>query len=683
VVDSTMKSDNLRFELVVASEAETPPESPLRLVHRALRGRYGLAALVAVLLAVTCGIVGYNATAPKYRSRGLVHVEATLPTILYPTQETQVPPMFDAYVAAQTAYLSSGNLLAAAVERPEMQAAGWPSGPEGVSELSQSLAVSRERGEHTISVTVTHRDPRQAHTGVNAILAAYAESNPDPGGLSLAAKERVLVQREQDLETQLEALRVQMLEASDQYGADAVKRIHADKVDELMQVDRKLDEIRLARRNVETGGTGGIGAGLDRIAPGVDSQLSPLKRQELVLLAEIESLHYAPGHPVMRELHRQLDAIRIQMQLRERVRSRRAVDSRDDATAPMLAQLDKLEADYLQLYDKLRQEAATLGRQGIALSGLGEKVEGTMMRLKMTRNRLDEIRFEAGRENADRVTIVAGWLPGLPSKDRRSGLAGAGALFGAAAGVAIVALIGFLDRRVRYLDQLEAMNLPVTVIGADPDRLRQSLQLRGSAPGSVHAVVSCAQGAGGAQLAHALALSYADAGYKTLLIDADFVNARISGEFDLADVPGLWEAIGEGRGVFHATSSANLWAMPVGSADAVTPKDFNRESIKRLYDELRPQFDTVVVDAGVIRTDIDACLVTTESDHVLLNVERNQRGEHVRSTVAQLELLQIQDANLVFESATLSDVRPYHAVETQHASPVVGIIGPDERKRAA
>ena len=123
MVAGTMNSDNLRFELVATSEADTLPESPLRLVHRALRGRYRRAAWVAVLLAATCGIVGYNATAPKYKSRGLVHVEAELPTILYPTQESQVPPMFDAYVAAQTAYLSSGNLLAAAVKRPEMRAA--------------------------------------------------------------------------------------------------------------------------------------------------------------------------------------------------------------------------------------------------------------------------------------------------------------------------------------------------------------------------------------------------------------------------------------------------------------------------------------------------------------------------------------------------------------------------------
>ncbi len=682
MVDKTMKSDNLRLELVSGSESETPPESPLRILHRALRGRYGLAAIVALLLAAICSIVGFNVTAAKYRSSGLVHVEAVLPTILYPTQENQVPPMFDAYVAGQQAYLQSGYLLAEAVERPELREAGWPSGPRGVSALSDAVSVSRARGEHTIVVTVTHREPRMAQAGVNAILAAYAESDPDPGGLSLAAKERVLVQREHELETQLEVLRLQMLEVSDQYGADAVQRIHAGKVDELMQLDRKLEEIQLARRNVEAGITPGDIGG---VALRADSQLSPLKSQELAVVAEIESLQYAPGHPVMRELQRQLDAIRIQMQLRQRVQTRQANSAGDnDAKSPMLMRLDQFEAGYVSLRDRLRQEAATLGRQRIALSAIGEKTEGISVRLKMTRNRLDEIRFEAGRENADRVSIIAGGLPGLPSRDRRAGLAGAGALFGAAAGVALIALLGMLDQRVRYLDQLEAMNLPVTVVPSDPDRLRHSIQLRGGTPGSVHAVVSCANDAQGVNLASMLAVSYADAGYKTLLIDADLVVAQITDDFDLAEEPGLRDAIGAGRGVFHPTSNANLWAMPVGSIDAVTPKEFNRESIKRLYDDLRPQFDAVIIDAGVIRSALEACLVTAESDHVLLNVQRNQRGEHVRSTVAQLGLLRVDDASLVFEPVTLSDVRPYHKVETQQqASPVVGVIRPDERKRAA
>ncbi len=682
MVDSTLKSDNLRLELVSTSEPDTQPESPLRVIHCALRGRYRVAALLALVLAATCSIVGYNATSPKYTSRGLVHVEPTLPTILYPTEESRVPPLFDAYVAAQTAYLESGRLLAEAVDRPEMQAAGWPSGPEGVSALSEALTVYRARNEHTISVTVTHREAHLAQAGVNSILAAYAESDPDPNRLSLAAKDRLLVQRERKLEGQLEALRLQMLEGSDQYGTEAVNLMHAGKVDELMQVDQKLDEIRLARRNVESGGVGGAAAGVGQVAFEVDSQLSPLKSQELALLAEIESLKYAAGHPVMRELRRQLDAIRIQMHLRQRVKKHEV--SGDDAKAPMLAQLTELEAGYVQLRDRLREEAAVLGRQRIVLSGLAQKVDGISGRLKMTRNRLDEVRFEAGRENSDRVTIVPGWLPGFPSRDRRQGFAGAGALFGAVGGFAIIALVGLLDRRVRYLDQLEAMNLAVTIVPADPNRLRQSMQLRGGDSNRIHAVVSCDQDAGGTRLAHALAVSYSEAGYKTLLIDANFVNARISGDFDLAEAPGLWDAIGEGRGVFHATNCENLWAMPVGFANAVTPKDFTRESIRRLYDDLRLQFDTVIVDAGMIRSEIDACIVTAESDHVVVNVNRNQRGEHIRSTVSQLGLLQVDDANLVFEPATASDIGPYHAIETQRqASPVVGVIRPDERKRAA
>ena len=690
VVDSALKSDNLRLELVSSSEPDAQPESPLRIAHRGLRGRYRRAVSLAVLLAAIFSIAGYFATGPKYTSRGLVQIEPTLPTILYPTAESRMPPMFDAYVASQTAYLQSSSLLAEAVQSPEMQSAGWPSGPKGVSALSEALTVYKARRENTISVAVVHREARLAQAAVNAILAAYTESNLDPNGLSLAKKEIVLLQREQNLEAQLEALRLQMLEDSDQYGAEAVSRNHTDKIDELMKADRKLEAIRLARHNVESGkvdgNVDGPMAGVGQVALDIDPHLAPLKGQELALVAEIRSLKYAAGHPVMRKLRRQLDAIRIQLQLRQRVQKQEtSVDdtSGDDASSPILVQLIELEAGYVQLRGKLREQAATLGRQHIALSGLGEKLDGIRVRLKMTRTRLDEIRLEGGRENNDRVTIVPGWLPGFPSTDRRSGLAGAGAMFGVVAGFAIIGLVGLLDRRIRYLYQLEAMNLPVTLVPADPDRLRQSMELR-SAPGSIYAVVSCDQGESGARLAHALAVSYSEAGYKTLLIDADFVNARISGDFDLAEKRGLWEAIGEGRGVLYATGNENLWTMPVGSQLAVTPKDFNRESMKRLYDEIRPQFDTVIVDAGVIRSEMNACIVTAESDTVLLNVDLNQRGEHIRSTVAQLGLLDIDDANLVFGPVTPGDDRPYHPAETQeHASPVVGAIRPDERKRAA
>ncbi len=74
-----------------------------------------MAALLAALLAAVGGAVGYFAVPAKYVSTGLVHIEGAAPAILYPTQESKVPPLFNAYVASQVAFLRSWKLLGAAV----------------------------------------------------------------------------------------------------------------------------------------------------------------------------------------------------------------------------------------------------------------------------------------------------------------------------------------------------------------------------------------------------------------------------------------------------------------------------------------------------------------------------------------------------------------------------------------
>jgi uncharacterized protein involved in exopolysaccharide biosynthesis len=711
-----MRSEDLRFELVSEPGSEYPPEPPLRLLRRALRGRYRLAALLVALLAALGGAVGYLAVPAKYVSTGLVHIEGALPAILYPTQESQVPPMFDAYVASQVAYLHSGQLLAAAVDLPDMAEAGWPAGPKGVSALHGALTVRRGRGEQTISVSVTHRDPRLAQAAVNAVLEVYGKSKPDPAGLSLPAKERALVRREKHLEEELEALRLRILEISGQYGHVAVEQMHASKVDELLAIDRKLDQIRLARSPDAGAPAGPTGSGLGDARLGAGAPMSPLKEQELALLAEIKSSDYAPDHPVMRELTRQVEAIRIRLDLRQRAQlSQAGKPGESGVDASALAQLDRLEAGYAAMRDRLREEAAALGRQRIALAGLGEQADEIRGRLATTRQRLDEIRFEGGRENADRINIIGGGLPGAPARDRRAGLAGAGALFGAVAGIAIVFLIGVRDRRVRFVDELESMGLPATFISSIPNLaaartedprtaalsvrpLRHWLQQRSDPERNIHAVTSCDRGESKTNIVLALGASFADAGYRTLLVDADFASARLSRELELGGQRGLREGIGAGNasGGVHTTRRVNLWGMPVGSGRGVMPRDLTRVKIRRLYDDLRHRFDAVIVDTGSVLTEIEACLVTAVSDHVAMLVGRNQEGELVRSTAAQLRQLGIENVGMIFSEASESDCRSRDRTasggEDDAAPPLARLNGdapeagsppPSEWKRAA
>jgi Mrp family chromosome partitioning ATPase/uncharacterized protein involved in exopolysaccharide biosynthesis len=673
-----VKEDGITYQLVTETGYDEPSGSPLRLARRVLRGRYRLVILLAVLLAALGGVAGYIAAPPVYESTGLVRIEGALPAILYPTQESQVPPMFDAYVASQVTHLQSRQVLDAAVSMPRMMDAGWPAGAKGIAELQEALTVRRQRGEQVISVSVRQRDPHRAQSAVNAVLAAFSESYTDPGGLPLATKEQALVQREGDLEQAIQGLRGKMLEASDQYGLEAIERMHAGKVDELIEIDEKLAEIRLARAGTQTAEhPDGLEPTFGDRRLDAEPKLSALEEEELALLAEITSSRYAPDHPVISRLIRRLEAVRIQIELRDRALGGRASASADTASASPPGHLDRLEEEYEASRDRIRADVARLGQQRIVVAGLSEQVAQIKQRLATTRARLDELRFEADHYDLDRISITNGELPVAPASNRRQGLATAGTLFGAACGAAIVFLIGLCDRRVRYVDELESMGFTAPIVTLLPDldagdttsehraagnvrQLRHLLELRGVDPDQrVHAVTSCGRGDGKTSLSLALGASFAAAGRRTLLIDADFEGFGLSRRLGLGNLAGLTEALGpDPHGdLVRETGESNLWAMPIGSGRGTDPETISRPAINRLLGDLRPRFDAIIVDSGPITTGIAAGLVASVSDGAVVVIGRSQKTELVRSSISRLRQVGAECVAVVFNKAAESDFK--------------------------
>lgn len=685
-----VNNKNVRYELVAEPGVEHAPEPPLRLLRRTLRGRYGLVLILVASLAVCGAITGYRAASPVYESTGLVRIEGAIPSILFESRENQVPPMFDAFVSSQVTYLQSRDVLDAAASMPQMTEAGWPGGKEGVARLQNALTVRRGRGEQLISVTASHSDPQLAQTAVDAVLAAYVQNTSETNSISPATKLETLVQREAHLQQRLHDLRQQILDASDQYGLDAIDRIHRSKVEELVAIDRKLVELQLARSAIEMGGDELPVAGQPSLRDSDPTQ-TRLEEQELALRAELASLQtkYRENSPIIRELKRQIEALRIQRELRQQsgvaetsLAGSGSAYGLDSAPTTPRDQLIGLERQYLAMRDRVREEAAALGQKKIVLTGLNEQVAVERDRLAETQRRLDELRVEAGNLDVDRITIAAhADLPVIPVSDRRQGLAAAGALFGAVLGVGIVFFIGYVDPRIRYADDLAALNLPAPVVGLLPDvnlageqseslaarsvhQLRNLLELRYRDPqDNVQTITSCDRGEGKTSLALALAASYAAAGRRTLVIDADVARRSLTRELGLSEAPGLCEAIGpdNSNAQVHQTRHENLWALPIGSAEGLDPEDLSRDRLVWLIEALRSRFDAVIFDTGPILTSVEASLVSAVSDRTLVMVGRNQKSELVRTSVERLEQVGVASLGMVLNRAATSDFRKREA----------------------
>jgi Mrp family chromosome partitioning ATPase len=209
-----------------------------------------------------------------------------------------------------------------------------------------------------------------------------------------------------------------------------------------------------------------------------------------------------------------------------------------------------------------------------------------------------------------------------------------------ALGGGLVWAYGFLRDGYRHADDLESAGLSAPLLGIIPDltkpvpgedeqaalsvhHIRNSLQLQTNAPddgrGRLFTITSSGAGEGKTHLALALGMSFAMAGKRTLLIDADLVGRALTAQLGLRGSKGLSEAIGAAtlNGEVHSARD-NLWALPAGAATDFRPEQLLTTRLSQLLEQARGAFDAVIIDSGPIMGSLEANLATSLSDRVVL-----------------------------------------------------------------
>jgi Mrp family chromosome partitioning ATPase len=197
---------------------------------------------------------------------------------------------------------------------------------------------------------------------------------------------------------------------------------------------------------------------------------------------------------------------------------------------------------------KLGDETKALQERAARVRTLSENLQKMQQELDTVQGTKHKLEFE-GVSGGRTEVISPGDKPLRPDKDRRMPAAAAAGLGGLALGLALFALAGLFDRRVRNIaDARESLDGGKRILGilpalpedlADPDQvsavafavhhIRTLLQLGGSEKRSTtFAITSAAPGDGKTSLTIALGMSYAATGAKTLLIDGDVIGAGLS-----------------------------------------------------------------------------------------------------------------------------------------------------------
>jgi len=134
-------------------------------------------------------------------------------------------------------------------------------------------------------------------------------------------------------------------------------------------------------------------------------------------------------------------------------------------------------------------------------------------------------------------------------------------------------------------------------------------------------VSSPAEGDGKSLVSSNLALAFASAGSRTLLIDGDVRRGTLHTTFDVPPTPGLVEHL-DGfasiESILKSTSSQNLFVIPRGTRRSRAPELLVSEVMSRLVIDMRARFDVVIIDSPPLVAGMDAYALGAAAGSMLI-----------------------------------------------------------------
>ena len=400
------------------------------------------------------------------------------------------------------------------------------------------------------------------------------------------------------------------------------------------------------------------------------------------------SQRYKDEHPKMIQARSQIDAYK--KNLREAVlRLPPLIQSEYENSSANVASLEKAVAD--QQKAALAVDAST-----IPFTELQRTLDADKALYESVLKRIRETDLTKGIQ-ADPVHVSeAATFSGVPVSPKPFETILLAALGGLALGVGIVALITLLDRTIKTVDQAEHyLNLPV--LAAVPDMkfpaqksyllmvkdpnataaesfrtLRASLALLG--PENERKVLlftSAVPSEGKSFSSINYAVSLAQQGHKTLLIDADLRRPSIHKVFEMdRNQPGITDYLVGKADMKTGTVTCeieNLYIMPGGSKAPNPAELLSSHTCGELLADAMRQFDRIVIDSAPVLAVSDTLIITPFIQSLCLVIRSNHTKRNaVQRAVSLLEQVGNRPVGLVLNRMPRTAGVGHYYYYTQH-----------------
>jgi polysaccharide biosynthesis transport protein len=586
-----------------------------------------------------------------------------------------------------------------------------------LSAFKGDLQVSLRPNTRIIEIRYRSADKELAARVVNTLINTYIEQNFKTRFESTMQASDWLSKQLVDLQMKVETSQEKLVRYQKEHeilGIDEKQNITTAKLDELNRELTAAESERMEKesvyrlvqagdsdtaiaavsgaRNASSGNTNGTSSLLDKLR----NQRADLKIQ----IAEL-STQFGPSYPKVAQLNNQLKEVESQIQSEM---SKIAGRVRGDYLAAL--QREKMLGDALE---KQKQEANKLNESAIEYSLLKRDVETNRTLYEGLLEKLKEAGVTAGLRSNNFRPVDMARVPTAPSEPNiPRNLAFALAL-GLTTGIGLAFLLEGIDNTVRTPEQAqiisalpslgmiplgsktsgelsrarlavassrEAVELvtqsrPHSQMAESYRALRTSLLLTSvGAPPKVILITSALPQEGKTTTSINSAIVLAQKGTRVLLIDADLRRPAIHKTLGMGPRSGLSNVLTGSADleqvIVRSSLLPSLYVLPAGTTPPNPAELLASSAMKEVVDQLRDQFDHIVIDTPPTLSVTDGVVMSTWSDAVVLVIRSGQTTKQALRRARDI-LLQVNAkvSGVLMNAVDLSSPDYYYYYEYQ------------------
>ena len=624
-----------------------------------LRSRWKTILLVFLLVFVSSAVITKMMT-PKYMSGMSFEIKQPrdLINVAVGGEGNPIAAMGDsaAYMQTQFEILVSQQNLIAVANKLDLTNEWQVDETTASGILMGMIRVMPRKNTNLVDITVTSNDPRVSQQVCQAVVDCYKELREEKENAvineAINKRYEVLRSRQDELERKADVVRqyirsgkyIQGMWNDNGHGVpistgaeeQSLQQLNNSKLSMETEIAQmtvhigKLQDLKDAELLSYVTRTGLLTA--ESYCSAKVRELNNRYTEEETSRAQMLLSGYGARHPNVVRLDEQHKTTRDQLYA-ELVGMRDAMVDQLDVKK---SELKDVESRYAQARDNLRDK--TLEDQ---------KVKNALQEYAAEKARYDKLEndyiADKMRLMAPRTSLEVYSRPGLPgapsSPNYRLNLI-VGAVIGLLAGIVVAFIGNYFDTSIKTLEDAErSLGLPVLGVipqdagllimqgGDSPDAeayriLRTNIELKKDLyKATTIVVVSANAGEGKTTTLSNLAFVFAQAGYSTLMMDADLRRPRLARYAELKSDVGLSSYLAEGldlKDVVFQTGHPNLYMLPSGPIPVDPSGLIGSHRMQTLISEVSRRFDIVLVDSPPVLGVSDASLLVSRADATLL-----------------------------------------------------------------